>query len=95
MIATDLDDEPSYLRVTTMVPIIQDIELEEQRQKQIEQSKIINRNINKRLSRDEKMTLLIKTIKRRLIIKQKQHFMFVMKFLRQLSDTNPQLRSFK
>ena len=71
MIATDLDDEPSYLRVTTMAPIIQDIELEEQRQKQIEQSKIINRNINKRLSRDEKMTLLIKTIKRRLIIKQK------------------------
>ncbi len=31
MIATDLDDEPSYLRVTTMAPIIQDIELEEQR----------------------------------------------------------------
>jgi hypothetical protein len=39
-------------------------------------------NMGKRLSRDEKMMILIKTLKRKFIIKHKQHLMFVLKFLR-------------
>lgn len=44
--------------------------------------KIAKQNIGKRLSRDEKMMILIRTLKRKFIIKHKQHLMFVLKFLR-------------
>jgi hypothetical protein len=39
-------------------------------------------NKNKRLSRDEKALLLVKAVKRTLILKQKQHLIFTLQFLK-------------
>ena len=53
--------------------------------------------LKNKLSNEEKMLILAKTIKKNVIRKEKLHLMFVLKFLRHLSQLNlhPQFKNFK
>lgn len=57
--------------------------------------KISKANQRKRLPKEDKALLLAKAIKKRLLLKQKQHFWFTLKFLRAISYQNPHLKTFK
>lgn len=57
--------------------------------------KISKANQRRRLSNEDKALILAKAIKKRLLLKQKQHFWFTLKFLRAISSQNPHLKTFK